>query len=117
MQLVGYAGARKRSKKSEPLRMTALFGGLQCSWLDMQEHEKDLKIRASRDDGFVWGLAMQVVGYAGARKRSKKSEPLRMTALLGGLKQLVGYAGARERSKKSEPLRMTVLWEFDEKHP
>jgi hypothetical protein len=43
MQLVKYAGARKRSKKSEPLRMTALFGGLQCSWLDMQEHEKDLK--------------------------------------------------------------------------
>jgi hypothetical protein len=23
--------------------MTALFGGLQCSWLDTQEDEKDLK--------------------------------------------------------------------------
>jgi hypothetical protein len=53
---------------------------------------------------------MQLFGYAGARERSKKSEPLRMTALLGGLKQLVGYAGARERSKKSEPLRMTALF-------
>src|SRR5580704_13587075 len=54
--------------RSASLRMTTLFGGLQCSWLDMQEHEKFKKSQPFRMTGLVWGLAMQLVGYAGARK-------------------------------------------------
>jgi hypothetical protein len=36
----------KRSKKSQPLRMTTLLGSLQYSWLDMQEHERSKKSQA-----------------------------------------------------------------------
>ena len=40
--------------------------------------------RSAQDDGFVGGLKgleIQLVGYAENTKRSKKSEPLRMTFL------------------------------------
>jgi hypothetical protein len=36
--------------------------------LDTQEHEKIEKVTGSQDDGFVGGLEIQLVGYAGARK-------------------------------------------------
>jgi ABC-type sulfate/molybdate transport systems ATPase subunit len=45
--------------------------------------------RSAQDDGFVGGLEIQLVGYAENKKRSKKSQTL----------------------------RMMILWEFDEKHP
>jgi hypothetical protein len=35
--------------------------------------------RFAQDDGFVWGLEIQVVGYAENTKRSKKSQALGMT--------------------------------------
>ena len=41
--------------------------------------------RFAQDDGFVWGLEIQLVGYAENTKRPKKSQALRMTALLGKL--------------------------------
>jgi hypothetical protein len=46
------------------------------------------------------GLEIQLVGYAENTKRSKKSQPLRMTALWGLERQLVRYAENTKRSKK-----------------
>jgi hypothetical protein len=48
LQMVGFAENTKRSKKSQALRMTALLGGLEYSWLAMLKAEKTEKSQALR---------------------------------------------------------------------
>jgi hypothetical protein len=53
--LVKYAENKKRSKKSQPLRMTIL-SGLEYNWLNMQKARKIEKVLGAQDDDFVGGL-------------------------------------------------------------
>jgi hypothetical protein len=65
--------------------------------------------RSAQDDDFVAGLEYNwtIIGpafvniYAEDLGREGDTE----------------YAETTKRSKKSQPLRMTILWEFEEKHP
>jgi hypothetical protein len=49
IQLVGYAENTKRSKKSQPLRMTALSGAWNKAGWTCRRHEKIEKVTCSRD--------------------------------------------------------------------